>query len=230
MRRLTTALAACLAFAAGPALAQITIGVSVSATGPGASLGVPIRNTFALLPQTIGGEQVKYVILDDGSDPTGGAKIARKFATEDKVDVIIGSSAVPVATAQAAIAMETRIPFIALCPIGIDPAKVFVNVQRYGNMSAGTIPVALAEALDEGRIRPGATLLMPSFGAGLAWCAHLVRWGQRVAPRGASDAELPPCERTGLELVRELRARRAALRDAARAPIEKAMPLLRGAR
>lgn len=114
--------------------------------------------------------------------------------------------------------------------IGIDPAKVFVNVQRYGNMSAGTIPVALTEALEEGRIRPGARLLLPSFGAGLAWCAHLVRWGERTTPLACSDAELPPCEKTGLELVRELRARRAAFHDAARAPIEKAMPLLRGAR
>ena len=114
--------------------------------------------------------------------------------------------------------------------IGIDPAKVFVNVQRYGNMSAGTIPVALTEALEEGRIRPGARLLLPSFGAGLAWCAHLVRWGERTTPLAPSDAELPPCEKTGLELVRELRARRAAHHDAARAPIEKAMPLLRGAR
>jgi 3-oxoacyl-[acyl-carrier-protein] synthase-3 len=114
--------------------------------------------------------------------------------------------------------------------IGIAPEKVFVNVQRYGNMSAGTIPVALAEALEEGRVRPGARLLMPSFGAGLAWCAHLVRWGERTTPLGASDVDLAPCERTGLELVRELRARRAAFRDGARGSIEKAMPLLRGAR
>lgn len=125
MRRLLTTLAASAAatLIAPAALAQITIGVSVSATGPGASLGVPIQNTFALLPKTIGGEPVRYVILDDASDPTNGAKIARRFATEDKVDAIIGSSAVPVATAQAAIAMETKIPFLALCPIGIDPSK-----------------------------------------------------------------------------------------------------------
>lgn len=113
--------------------------------------------------------------------------------------------------------------------VGIDPEKVFVNVQRYGNMSAGTIPVALTEALEEGRVRPGANLLMPSFGAGLAWCAHLVRWGERTAPLGTSDAELPPCERSALELVKELRARRAAHHEAARASIERAMPLLGGA-
>jgi 3-oxoacyl-[acyl-carrier-protein] synthase-3 len=111
--------------------------------------------------------------------------------------------------------------------VGIDPEKVFVNVQRYGNMSAATIPVALAEALEAGRVAPGAHLLMPSFGAGLSFCAHLVRWGERTTPVGRSEVELPPCERTGLELVNELRARKARHHAAARASIEEARPLLR---
>ena len=68
--------------------------------------------------------------------------------------------------------------------LGVDPAKVFVNVHRYANMSAATVPVALVEALEEGRVRPGATLLLPAFGAGLTWCAHLVRWGERTTPLG----------------------------------------------
>jgi branched-chain amino acid transport system substrate-binding protein len=105
------------------ALAEITIGVSVSMTGPGASLGVPISNTFSLLPKQIAGEPVRYILLDDTSDPTAGAKIARRLATEEKVDVIIGSSAVPVAIAQAGVAGETRIPFIALCPIPLNAEK-----------------------------------------------------------------------------------------------------------
>ena len=105
------------------AAAEITVGVSVSTTGPGTSLGVPVSNTFGILPKTIGTEPVRYILLDDTSDPTAGAKIARKFATEDRVDIIIGSSTVPVAIAQAGVAGETRIPLIALCPIPIDPAK-----------------------------------------------------------------------------------------------------------
>ena len=105
------------------AAAEITVGVSVSTTGPGTSLGVPVSNTFGILPKTIGSEPVRYILLDDTSDPTAGAKIARKFATEDRVDIIIGSSTVPVAIAQAGVAGETRIPLIALCPIPIDPAK-----------------------------------------------------------------------------------------------------------
>jgi 3-oxoacyl-[acyl-carrier-protein] synthase-3 len=109
--------------------------------------------------------------------------------------------------------------------VGIDPSKVFVNVHRYANMSAATVPVALVEALEEGRVRPGAHLLLPSFGAGLSWCAHLVRWGERTTPLGTSDAELPPCERTGLELVQELRARKARYVEHARAFVEAAKQL-----
>lgn len=93
---------------------------------------------------------------------------------------------------------------------GIDNERVFVNVHRYGNMSAATVPVALVEALEEGRVRPGAIVLMPAFGAGLTWCAHLVRWGERVTPLGSSDVQLPPCEHSALELVQAQRARKHA--------------------
>jgi len=111
--------------------------------------------------------------------------------------------------------------------IGVDPARVFVNVHRYGNMSAATVPVALVEALEEGRVKPGALLLLPAFGAGLTWCAHLVRWGERTTPLGVSDVELPPCDRTGLELVNELRARRAGHAASAAASIEAAESLFK---
>jgi 3-oxoacyl-[acyl-carrier-protein] synthase-3 len=88
--------------------------------------------------------------------------------------------------------------------------KVFVTVQRYGNMSAATVPVALVDALEEGRVKPGSLLLMPGFGGGLTLCSHLVRWGDRVTPLGTSDAELPPCTKTALELVNEIRATKTA--------------------
>ncbi|MBS0367325.1 MAG: ketoacyl-ACP synthase III [Proteobacteria bacterium] len=86
--------------------------------------------------------------------------------------------------------------------------RVYVNIERYGNMSAATVAVALCEALEEGRVRPGALLLLPGFGGGLTWCAHLVRWGERVQPLGVSDAALPPCERTALQLIRDCRDRK----------------------
>ncbi len=82
--------------------------------------------------------------------------------------------------------------------------RVFVNLQHYGNMSAATVPVALVEAVEAGRIKPGALLLLPAFGAGLTWCAHLVRWGARTVPLRESDACLPPAPHTALELVQAL--------------------------
>jgi 3-oxoacyl-[acyl-carrier-protein] synthase-3 len=85
--------------------------------------------------------------------------------------------------------------------LGISTDKVFVNVERYGNMSAATALVALVEALEEGRVEPGANILMPAFGAGLTWNSHVLRWGQRVTPLGNSDAALPPCDKTALELI-----------------------------
>jgi 3-oxoacyl-[acyl-carrier-protein] synthase-3 len=88
--------------------------------------------------------------------------------------------------------------------VGAPPERVFLTVQRYGNMSSATVPVALVEALEEGRVKPGALILMPAFGAGLTWCSHVVRWGERIAPRGTTDLDLPPCTTSALELVRDL--------------------------
>ena len=85
--------------------------------------------------------------------------------------------------------------------VGIAEEKVFVNVHKYGNTSAGTIPVALTEALEEDRIKPGDHVLFATFGAGLTWGAGIVRWGDRVNPLKQSDAELPPNDKTALEIL-----------------------------
>jgi 3-oxoacyl-[acyl-carrier-protein] synthase-3 len=91
---------------------------------------------------------------------------------------------------------------------GIPMEKVIVTVQKYGNMSAATVPVALVEALETGRVVPGSWILMPAFGGGLTYCSLLVKWGARVTPLGTSDAALPPCTKTALEMVNEVRAHR----------------------
>jgi len=91
-----------------------------------------------------------------------------------------------------AVAKRARIPM----------DRCYVNIQRYGNMSAATVPVALVEALDEGRVEPGCNLLLTGFGAGLSWSAHVLRWGERTTALAQSDAELPPCPKTALEIVR----------------------------
>lgn len=85
--------------------------------------------------------------------------------------------------------------------LGIAEDRIMVNVHKYGNTSAGTIPVALTEALEEGRIHPGDYVLMASFGAGLTWGAALVQWGERTVPLQHSDADLPPCTQTALEIL-----------------------------
>ncbi len=88
---------------------------------------------------------------------------------------------------------------------GIPMEKVMVTVHKYGNMSSATVPVALVEALEEGRVTPGANILMPAFGGGLTYCSLLVKWGERTTPLGHSDRALPPCTQTALEMVNTVR-------------------------
>lgn len=97
--------------------------------------------------------------------------------------------------------------------MGASEEKVYINIQRYGNMSAATAPMALIEAIEEGRVAPGANLLMPAFGGGLTWSAHLLRWGSRIKPLGSSDVALPSCEKTGLQLVQDIIATKKAAKD-----------------
>jgi 3-oxoacyl-[acyl-carrier-protein] synthase-3 len=89
---------------------------------------------------------------------------------------------------------------------GVPMERVVVTVEKYGNMSAATVPVALVEALEAGRVKPGATLLMPAFGGGLTYCSLLVKWGQRVTPLGTSPMTLPPLTHTALEMVNTIRS------------------------
>lgn len=124
LRRTALAAAALtLSAAALPALADINVGISVSATGPAASLGIPEKNTVALLPTTVAGQKIHYFVLDDGTNPTEANKNARKFATENHADIFFGSSAVPTALAIAEIAAETKTPQLALAPVDITDAK-----------------------------------------------------------------------------------------------------------
>lgn len=87
--------------------------------------------------------------------------------------------------------------------LSVPMSQVAMNIQNYGNTSAATIPVALVEALEVGRIKAGDRVLLAAFGAGLTRGAGMIRWGERVTPLGESDAELPPCEQTALEILGE---------------------------
>ncbi len=116
MSRTSAILAAAVVFGlAAPALADtIRIGVTISTTGPAASLGVPQRNSIALLPKEIAGQQVTYTVLDDGADSTRAVANMRKLIEEEKADIIIGTSTTPASLAMINVAAETKVPMISL--------------------------------------------------------------------------------------------------------------------
>lgn len=140
MKRLTALLIAPLLSAA--AHADLNVGISLSTTGPGASLGIPERNTVALLPTEIAGEKVNYIVLDDATDSTAAAKNARKLVGEHQVDLLIGSTTVPTSSAMAQIAREHGTPLIVLAPLdpqGEEKAWVFTIPQTNGLMAGALV-------------------------------------------------------------------------------------------
>jgi branched-chain amino acid transport system substrate-binding protein len=124
-----TALGAALALAAagiaGPAQADINVGVSLSATGPAASLGIPEKNTFELMPTTIGGEKVNWIVLDDGSDTTKAVTNTKKLISENKVDVVVGSTITPNSLAMVDVVAEAETPMISMAASAriVDPTN-----------------------------------------------------------------------------------------------------------
>jgi len=131
MRRLAIMLLAATALAAalGAAQAQVKIGVTISTTGPAASLGVPQRNSIALMPSEIAGQKVEYIVLDDGADSTKAVANARKLIDENNVDALVGSSTTPASLAMIDVAAEKRVPMISLAASArlIEP----MNAQRH---------------------------------------------------------------------------------------------------
>jgi branched-chain amino acid transport system substrate-binding protein len=118
--------AATLALPMLPASAQtgeITIGISISTTGPAAALGIPERNALEFVPKEIGGVPLKVIVLDDGGDPTNATTNARRFITETKADIIMGSSTTPPTIAVSNVANEAGIPHIGLAPFPVTPER-----------------------------------------------------------------------------------------------------------
>ncbi|SAL41023.1 extracellular ligand-binding receptor [Caballeronia arvi] len=130
----------CVSFSAAfsnQVLADVKIGVTVSATGPAASLGIPEKNTIALLPKEIAGQKVEYIVLDDATDSTQAVKNARKLTSEDHVDALVGSTVVPNSLAMIDIAAETHTPMISMAaaasivePMDAKKAWVFKTPQN----------------------------------------------------------------------------------------------------
>src|ERR1700730_13221288 len=115
MRTFRVAAAMAAALTAGLALADINIGVTLSATGPAASLGIPEKNTLEMIGSpNIGGQKIRFIVLDDKSDTTEAVKNVRKLIGEDKVDVIVGSTITPNSMAMRDIAAEAETPMISM--------------------------------------------------------------------------------------------------------------------
>jgi branched-chain amino acid transport system substrate-binding protein len=124
--------AAALALPGSPALAQsneIVIGISVATTGPAAALGIPERNALDFVPKEIGGVPLKVILLDDGGDPTTATTNARRFVTESKADIVMGSSTTPPSIAVSTVANEAGIPHFGLAPFPINEARMKWSVD-----------------------------------------------------------------------------------------------------
>ncbi|MEB0059758.1 ABC transporter substrate-binding protein [Variovorax sp. LG9.2] len=114
MKLLNPLLLVGLLAAALSAHADINVGVTLSATGPAASLGIPEKNTIALMPKTIGGQKINYIVLDDASDTTAAVTNTRKLLAENKVDIILGSTVTPASLAMIDVAAEALTPMISM--------------------------------------------------------------------------------------------------------------------
>src|SRR5262245_51731557 len=126
MKRILSVAVSAIAIAvvATPANArEIRMGMTGTFTGPAAALGLPYKQTSELFPSEIGGRPVKWIVLDDGGDPSAAVKNARRFIDEDKVDAILGSTSPPGSIAMFDVATESRTPQLSLAPVPIPDAK-----------------------------------------------------------------------------------------------------------
>src|SRR6201994_77065 len=126
------AIVAALALPGSPVMAQsneIVIGITITTTGPGAPLGIPERNALEFVPKEIGGVPLKVIVLDDGGDPTNATTNARRFVTESKADIIMGSSTTPPTIAVSNVANEAGVPHLGLAPFPITPERAKWSVD-----------------------------------------------------------------------------------------------------
>ena len=182
-RILAAALAAAVAGSrALPALADLTIGVSISLTGPTSALGIPTQKGIALWPKEIAGEKLNVIVLDDATDPTKGVQNTRKLITEDKVDVVVGSVTTPVAIAMADV-----------CSRGQDAAAHAVAGQPAARQGRLVVPHA---AVDRGDGDPDRRAVEEARRQDL----RLPRLLRRLR-RGLAHDIKPLAEKAGIKLV-----------------------------
>ncbi len=183
------ALCAALAFC-GAAQADITVGVSLSLTGPLSSLGLPVQQALAQWPSELAGQKIKLVILDDGSDTTAAVVNARRLVTQQQADVLLGSSGVPAVLAVAQVASESKTVQLGLAPAprpGGEADWTYTLAQPVSLMSD-----ALARRMQADRVRKVAFLGWNE-AYGEAWAqafkASAAKFGLQVV---ASERFAPP--------------------------------------
>jgi branched-chain amino acid transport system substrate-binding protein len=159
--------------------AEITVGVIVGATGPGAAIGGPSKSVVPLAPTTIAGQKVRYIVYDDSTDPSNAVKNARRLVAEDHVDIIIGSSSAPTCMAVVQVAAETHTPQICFSPLSALNPWAFQVAQPF--------TVVMGTVADHIKASGGKTVAYIGFSDAL---------GDTVFA-GA----VPNFERTGLKLV-----------------------------
>lgn len=117
--------------AALQAQAEIVVGGTFSLTGPAAALGTSFQRTLPLLPKEIAGEPVRYVIVDDGSDPSAAVRNVRKLINENHVDVLIGPTNAATGYAIAPVLGELKVPLISGTALDLfgDKSEWFINLS-----------------------------------------------------------------------------------------------------
>ncbi|MEP6875878.1 MAG: ABC transporter substrate-binding protein [Burkholderiales bacterium] len=165
--------------------AQLKIGVIASATGPTAAVGIPQKNSAALLPKKIGGLDVEYTVLDDASDSSQTVALIKKLLT-DNVDAIIGPSGSPNSMAALQFVAEAKTPMLA--PVGTTAVVIPMTDQKRWVFKTTQNDSLICEAL----------------------VAHMVKHGVKTAGfLGFNDAYgeswfgvfVPMIEKAGIKLV-----------------------------
>ena len=143
LRNAASLVAGALLVAAMPAQAEITVGVVLGASGPTASISIPYRNVYEkVVSKTLGGQPAKVIVLDDTGNPGEAVKHMRRLITEDKADVILGSTYTPACLAMADVALEAKIPMVCMSPtvVAADKAPWFFTIpQRLPVMIGGIV-------------------------------------------------------------------------------------------
>ena len=131
---------------AGGATAEINVGVISSSTGPIAIVGIPQKNSVPLLPAKVAGHDIKYTLLDDGSDPTASVVAAKKLIVEHKVDAIIGATGGPNTLGVIPFAAEAKVPLLAptgsaavVLPMDDKKKWVFKTTQNDGLIASALL-------------------------------------------------------------------------------------------